>query len=846
MAKSKTLIVDQCYFGEKDRGHGLLSATFNDRELSAYLSRISDLPISKPADIQPEPFYGCHRYDIYLIFTKTLIDKFGSRPGMVFTHALIVSSADAEQILDLNQVFDFFIREIPAKGNYELYQTEIELTNSLGEGKEEPDGELLSIVNFLLTKKADQVCVLGLNSNVPTMFVKLWNVMVPKLRYLLTFRLAFTHADIHPDQYQIYFTPDSLLQKWPNESRAENYAVPFSDASLAIKLMVNSPDAINLQTFINEINFRPIDFDKFMLCELAFKSYKQIDTLSESKILQLIRLLTRLSPSQSDGKDIKRNILLKLKAIFSRKLSESTLLLSFSNINIAALNDTDEIISSQISKHISDWWQSSNLDLIQEVLCRRLEEENIPWWTSSVDSTFHVLLKSIDDNHGRLIWALWSKIELSLDYVIKYVQQVKNIERILVQTMPQQVSVGLKKKIADYSKNNKWFLLHAKLIVSYLSPVKALQEQLKLTTNDKTSLATVAEVFEPIEFIKFAVDGANTTLLAMAVNVPLTNTQLLSSLNIETLNWQDFVGLKIKQLLSKTKRIDEFKPLIQKIWDRLSAGSPVSEDLMITLSISDFSDLSWYKNRETLWTKIPIGIKNRFLISTGTSILNQLPSAIAIESNLKDALIALDIVGKYMSVNSGNWSRILNVFDYLNNLPQKYLSDHLNFSQHDIPVADAKRLGKLVYIKNWENCANIIYEKAKYHSGFKIALGQCGELLGFWRRLKINFTYTDIPRSKNVSQSDWLKHFEEFCNEIYQEDSDIRYVWKRAGGDVSELKSKESAREIWHHAIGKLENGKMHNLTFRLLLNQMANDNPAKRYKLNMLLNSLNELPNLT
>ncbi len=846
MAKNRTLIIDQCYFGEKDRGHGLLKSTITDRELSTFLSRISDLPISKPADLQLEPFYGCHKYLSFLIFTKTFINKLGSRPGLVFTHALIIDSSESRFIGDLNQVFNFFVESIPNNNNnVDIYQTEIELEESKLSSNQQSKA-LLNLVNFLLHKKDDQVCVLSLNSSMPELYISLWNSMLPELRNQLAFRLAFTYSDTHADQYQIYLTPQTLLPKWPNETHIENYTIEYAGASLSLKLLISSKDADPLKDFMVALNYSPINFNGFSLCEKAFDYYKELSILNERKILQLIRLVVKLSPVKNEGKTIKARILNKLIEVLNTPSVDSLLLLSFSNMNFSTFNDTGNSVPIQIQKQITNWWNDSNFKTVAEILQRRLDEENMTWWTDCIDLTFETLLKKVNEVQAKAVWFFWTKLDLSVAYLEEKICATENIQKNLVKTIPPDIQEIFARQITKLAQRNKWFLLHANLLISYLSPERALREHLKIVNDDKLSLNVIANVFEPIQFLQAVMGVDNITLMEIAVDLTVSLKKVVKIADVSIDNWQYYINQKLKQLLSKRAEVYELEPFVFQIWDRLICSQSVSEELLISLSISPFNNLCNYEQRKNLWGKLPNGLRNRFLTSTGKVLLEKLPIVDHVEPILQTSFIDLNIAGDFMNSNAQNWSKILNVFDYLNNLPEQYLIDHLNYTNQNISFQDSIRLGKLVSNKRWRHCADKIYDKAKIYDGYKIALSECGHLLDFWRRLKINYTYSNIPKTKAVSESEWLLNFEELCNEIYHEENEIRIIWKRAEGDVSDLKSKESARVIWHSALNNIQKGKMHGMTFKKLVSQMATENPAKRNKFNMLLNSLNELPNLS
>src|SRR5690606_33220101 len=63
---------------------------------------------------------------------------------------------------------------------------------------------------------------------------------------------------------------------------------------------------------------------------------------------------------------------------------------------------------------------------------------------------------------------------------------------------------------------------------------------------------------------------------------------------------------------------------IHKLFDHLIDGNVVAERLMDEISQSEFGNLLTYPNRSNLWEKLPVSIRDNFLVKTSTGLLEQL------------------------------------------------------------------------------------------------------------------------------------------------------------------------------------------------------------------------------
>ena len=846
MTKAPEKSADQCYFGYTNRGHGVLGASFDNKELLIFLSRVTDLPINKPADVHPGIFYGCHRFQHYLVFTKTFPDQQSIRSGMVFTHAIIIEMKLSESINKLEQLFNFFVIDIPATKPAKLPRLTMAEQNDKKKLISASDQKLLPILNFFLAANEDQALVMPLNQEMPELYIQLWNTLTPALRYLLTFRLTFNPADIEPSNYQLYFTPTMLLTRWPREMQYAAYndttGKVFSEST---RFLLASEHTAPFTDFIHGLSFQVKDFKGLRLGELAFSYYKQLNNLDAGKLIQLLRLILRLSPARTDGRLVKPKIIAQLVKKLEQTKTDTFPVLSLANIEPAALENFSATISPKIEHKIISWWRDRNIEFLEMVIARRVEAPASDWWLTAIDTSFEKQIRDIADYDVTLIYQLWTKTETAIAYLWNLLKSTQHTETLLIDNLPKSLDDNVFSQLLPLVKQRQWLQLHASIITQKWKPEKALAEQLAITTDDKASLTIIANRFAAPAFIKMAINHNNPVLQEIALSLPVEIKDLTLSFKIENEKWQEFIQAKLTEWIRQKRKITTFKPIIDLILNGIVEGKYIDNKLLSLIATTSFANISDYPNRSEVWAKLQGPVKSAFLEATGSALLEHLTTTSYLEPALKDAMLSLNIIGNYISAQSRNWPDILRLFEIFPSLPEKYLVDHLRYSTAiDTPVNGA-RLGNLVERNRWRNCANIIYENAKYDDSYKKALEPCLNLLDFFKKMKVKYTFTNMSYTWAMSETEWLTNFETLCIEMYDEENDIRIIWKKAQGDVADLKNRESARVIWHHALQNLKKGKTKNITFRKLLIEMMTNVPFKKEQLQMLLSSLNEIKSI-
>ena len=840
MNNTTPITAEQCYFGEKDRGHGLLSTSFDNQRLHTFLSRVTDMPINKPADLNPGAFYGCHAHEDVVVFTKTVLDQQASRSGMVFTHAISIAKPSLARLSCLDELFSLFVAEIPQQKTAKLPSLLIPDRASASLLTKERQAAVLPLLHFLLSANETDYCIIPLDDHLPTLYIDLWNALLPTLRHLLTFRLSFHPNDILTTDYQLYVTPIGLLNRWPQQTLYETFRTANKPTSLVDKFLLRGEETAPFMAFLKELNYTVKDFGDLHICELAFTSYRDLVSININKLLQLFRLIIRLSPSKNDGKAIKKAVLTAISEQIDQRPADTFPVLSMANIQWTAFDTSPSVVGNKLVKLIANWWREGKSELVGEVLQRRLSEQNSVWWTTAIDAGFEQQFKAIRIDDARMTWTLWQSVEKAIDYLWHFIGVEKTNEQEFMTSLPELVDRRVSAQIVPFLKEHRWLRLHASLIMQYMRPQEALAEQVALSNTDKPSLSIIANQFAPLLFVQSAIPYKNQLLTEIAQELPISMVELDQSIHVDKSEWQDFIVAKLYQSSRHHKDVTEFDLVLTRVMDGLVNGLTIKSELLAAIAETSFADLSSYKKRAKVWDKLPITIRDQFLKATGRSLLDGLTTVANLEPALKEAMLSLNIAGEYMRSHTGNWSKILRMFELFSSLPEKYLFDHITYSNQIDTGANAVLLGKLISRNKWRSCATVVYQKAKTNESYKLALKECLNLLGFWDKLQVSFLLSNLPATRSVTEVEWLSHLETLCNELYDEETEIRILWQKAGGDVADLRSKESARVIWHHALQQLKKGKVNGLTFEELIQEMIVNAHAKRDQLDMLLNTVN------
>ena len=845
MAKENSVSIAQAFFGQKDRGHGLLMTTVEDTEINTFLTRVSDMPVNKPGGLTLAPFMGCHRIKNMLAFSKTFPDKEANRPGMVFTQSLIILEDEAKEIGNLDKVFEHFFKEIPEKASLRCEELSIVVGSS---DLNSPVGHidmLKRVVDKLI--EGVQIIALELTEDIQDLIVSMWNNSVPLVRQYLTFRLSFSASDIDANDHKLYFVPGSLLVKWDQEMRIDSSA-PFNPKfPLSVELLVNARVETDFKAFISELGKLPAKIEDFSLYERAYNYYQNLQHLTPVKLLQLIRLVGKIAPEQRKGTEVKARVFAVLGSHLRNKQDEDLLILSFSNIESSPLEFIPDIMVS-IEKRILEWWNEKDDRLILGLVERRISEGNISWWNIMVDRALGKIFQAVEQPNAFRIWEIWGKERRTINYIFKLLTGGVNTEKHLIKGLPKSLGPVVK-ILLPMVKQNGWGLLYANLLLLSIPANNAMKLQIDFTPENKDALKIIADKMDKIVLLDFAMDKENPILIEICSEVEFHWDLVSEKIKYQKAGWQKFLLAKFTQMPIGQKRQQVFEQVVFGILDHLYSGGNVLPKLLDRISSEPLNNLLSYKKRKKIWKKLPLDLKNRFLKATAIALLDSSWNTADVEQELKEAVRTFGLIGGYMQKYKDDWNRIIDVFELVPNLSEQFLRDHLYYTSWPIDNGNANRLGNMIMERRWASCANIIFDKSKHVRGFDIVSGKCSDLLSVWKRIETGFFFSNFftPMASNslLSEHEWLNAAEELLVEIYKDDLDIRAMWVKAGGDISDLISRESARNIWAHAIQSIKNGRARNMSFKKLLSQAKKENESKKSAFEVLLAELTKLPNI-
>lgn len=835
MDNFNSIKIHQAYFGEVNRSHSCIDIELDDTDLKSFLTSFTDRPSAIPLGISLKPYISGTSFLNYYILTKTFSDESSSRSGMVFTHVLIIDLNEFLVIKNLKDLFELFVNDIP-------YEKTIKTIRLLKESSalKEDDLDLLptyiqETASALLAGKTPVIFCGELTAFEETL-VMIWLGLPIGLRKELKFRVSFTPNDIEKnDDLLLVYVQNDLITKWNgieivNSENSELIKIISPSIKLLVGQITNNP----ILDFIEKLNIDLIEFNIIGMCDRAYTIYSKIEVSNSDTIIQLIRLLSKLSPDQNDGKAIKEKVLNKLKDLLIG--GKHWNLKSFRNISFKAFENGELIISQAMTSFINEVFKNSaeiNLEIVSEWINLAAENgKKTDYWHKTVNKTLISLINSEDENSIKNIWKLVNNSGLIANNVFSFVLEQKKQEIVFRKYFPTNLKIESAKAIEVIAKKRNWFLLHADCLLTHLNKNEAVKEQLKIESkldfDQSIGLLYLCKKLSNPDILKLTLELRDNKLIKIVGDLSVLDETLITNIDLSKIVWLEILSESLKKTkdLNYGAAIDSARKA-KLIYTKIIDGDIVPEIILELLSKSVYADLNEFNDRSSFWKKIPLQFKEAFLISTAKGIIekiiNNKPVGLEIEIELKSIIIADNFMSKILNKYRNEIGNILILYNHFPDLKDQFLADYIRNYNSSITDLQSEQLGNIVSTRNYSKTSSIIFEKAKYNSSYKIALNKCKHLisLGIWDKLRWGSLFgTEIDDNKVYSA------FEELALKLYSKGPEENDIWKRAGGNISKFTSYKTREENWRSAINGLKNGQGSEITVKTLLKEMEKDFP--------------------
>lgn len=745
------ITIHQAFYGEVSRAHSSIKQTIVDPELTSFLITFTDRPAALPPGVNLLPYISGSAYSKYFIITKTFSDQSATRAGMVFTHVIIINQTDIDSIHNLQNIFSLFVESTKNK-NDELKEIQIECSKSspISGGRDQPKYIQQTISAFI--RGVSPILFSGDITTFSNSLQQIWNSPNKVARKKLKFRTSFTPSDIeNVNDLTIVSIQKDFLPKWQGRSiiHGENQdSVEITSHSEALFLGYKEENPFH--NFLVELNVDLGEVQNYSQYEKVFANYISIEKIDDANVLrQDIRVLSKISPTPTDGKTIKEKFIERLSILIKNK--RDTNIKALRNIDWSAYLDGERKVKQIVSEFIESEVENPNpnpnqFEALLDIISISFIDEEKNWWHDSIKDAILITFKKQSEISVKNIWKLVDLSEVRLIYILSILDSVKDCDNILRRYFPEKLRTETCSALAKIALKKNWYLFHADILLKHLLIDIALEKQLdveqKLSLDDSVGVKYIAEKLPSEKLIECALKKRNNKLIELSAEVIVKNNSLLKDIDLLVEGWLDiwtsvvlatnkiFIGLHGRE-----------QDIVFTLLDLIAKGKRVNTFLFSLIADTNYSDISEYKNRSKIWGVVPPLHKEKFLNSTTQTVLKNLLSGkiqvTSIESEISDRVISDSFMTKFLDDNRSNIEPVIVIYSSFKNLKDNFLADYISYFTSTISLTQAKKLGDLVRINKFNKSARSIYDKAKYNNSFKPAYENCNELvtLNWWESI---------------------------------------------------------------------------------------------------------------
>lgn len=747
MAHNK-ITIHQAFYGEVNRAHSFIKQTIIDPDLTSFLIAFTDRPAALPPGVNLLPYLSGSAFKKYYILTKTFPDTSATRAGMVFTHVLILNQTDIVSINNIQSILSLFVESTDNK-NDELkeFQKDISETSLSSASKHQPK-YIQEVISAFITG-ANPILFSGDISTFSNALQQIWNSPNIASRKKLKFRTSFTLSDIeNVTDLTIVSIQKDYLPKWQGQKiiQGENQnTVEITSYSEALFLgyKVENP----FHNFLVELNVNLAEVQSYGQYEKIFINYISIDKVDDANILrQDIRVLSKISPSPTDGKTIKGKFIERLSMLIKNK--KDTNIKALRNIDWSGYLDGERKGKQIVSEFIESEIENPNLNPNQfenllDIIAISTVDEEKNWWHDSIREAMVTTFKKLSEVSIRNIWKLADLSEVRLIYIFSILGSVKDCDNILQRYFPEKLRTETCNTLAKIALKKNWYLFHADILLRHLSIEVALEKQIdveqKLLLDDSVGVKYIAGKLTSEKLIECALENRNNKLIELSVEVIIKNNSLLKGINLLVEGWLDIwtsVVISTNKIFNGLHGREQ--EIVFSLLDLIAKGKRVNAFLFGLIADTNCSDVSEYKNRSEIWSVFPPLHKEKFLNATTQTVLKNLLSGkinvTSIESEISDRITSDAFMTIFLGDNRSNVEPVIFIYSSFNNLKDDFLATYITNFPGTITEAQAKKLGDLIKKNKFNKSARSIYDKARYNNSFNPAYENCKALvtLNWW------------------------------------------------------------------------------------------------------------------
>jgi hypothetical protein len=830
------LRVYQALYGERQKAHTFLNASPDTPEICKEIRPLTDRPGYVPPGIDWVPYLSGFSFKQFYVFSRTFPDLQATRPGMVFTHCLIMDIDDAVRCSDITNILGRLLED-PIKDSA-LETLNINVSEDRVNFQSYPEGFISLLSQIIKQENGDSPVVWigqeGFSQAVST----LWNYLWPSSRRTMRFRLSFDPQDIEQQQLNLVYTPNQLASKWRSFS-----TVSSSDSDRPLTLLeqyiLGMPSGAPLQGLIRQLSVEPSSFSELRRIE---RCYHYIISLDHGEadcdaIRSLARTLGAISTSPSQGKELKARV---IQSLASATLNgDGNDVLALRNFDVGPYSSGAGIVGDAICAWVRSAF-TQNIEIPPQVLSEIVDasfaQSSQPKWSQAVHSGLREAFDNWSNNTAARVWAVWS-LQPNKNRLGDCIPVAKQSDKALALATPSNLGRALGESVSKFALKSRMARLYAAALSATYEPDEAILRYLKFTDAEAfdDGSCVLIERVSGEHILALALSGADARLIGLAAEVCRSNSALFRAFDPTAYIWRA-IWLRTIELGSPVwKGITDPTNVLHTLLDLLISGSPIEADLIEAIGITPEASLLKYPNRTDLWTALSEKLRRPYVEKTAARWLDEFFSGSAEPIDF-ERLLEQEIIRQFVKrwdPSFGNAIHLLLTFsqnfvrlreDDFNVAFDKWLD-----SKQPLKVLDGKGLGRLFERRRWSITVNRVYTIWRYGKRDELhaILEESKSLLGIYKWIELSLSR---GYASNISANDFWAALNELVVDLYQWGPDEKDIWSRAGGEYSSVRSG-NGKEKWRDALNDLRRGgggkkiSVERLLDKMLADYPRNDN---------------------
>ncbi len=629
------VIIHQSICGEVNKAWGLIKTSLPDVSIAKSIAFRTDLQ-DQTSGINWEPAIRGFSEGNFFLIMKTFEDTSTDvRRGRKFSHVLMIPKKEIVGIDSIEQIISLLPQEINKNTLLEPISIEITSSNTVGI----PDtiqGKFNKLIHgYININRYKNTLIWIGQEGFDIVVIELWKRLTVIERQNFQFGIAFNNDQKGTNYVSLIAVPESVQSKFV---KSDFFIIGKNDnhkpTELIEQLLIGDAAVQKrINNFEKTIESKSLSREDIGLISKGIETFEQIDGIKDLKKLNtLSHIVAQYAPTDQQGIVFKQRLLSKII-----QLAESV---SFSDLNVLRNFKTESFKNSKktLSTALVSWMKKyifsiENKSVGHTSFFEQVKKSNLNWWDKVITQELESYLGTLQASKIATVYTWLIESPSILSIIKSFIDKSKNAESYFIEKLPKKISKELIEELQEFSINNNWIRLYAHLLDMQFELGTALTELFKIDRDENyfDAIDIIIAGKDDQSVIDYTIDTGQTRMIKIAGKICYHAPKHLKRMDVSNANWQQIWAESIENGSSVNAGLKEPEKEIYKLFDHLIDGNVVSEKLIDKISRSEYGNLLTYPNRTNLWEKLPVSIKDKFLVKTATALLEQLSKNSTIE-----------------------------------------------------------------------------------------------------------------------------------------------------------------------------------------------------------------------